>query len=76
MQGKIKINIQKEAEPFAIEHALCLAHQGYKELAIFALGMLALGLGWHYNTLVYYFKEGNINQDNSEDEWMKRRSNN
>ena len=76
MQGKININIEKEAEPFAIEHALCLAHQGYKDSATLVLAFLGLASRWHKDKLFYYFKEGNINQDNSEEEWMKRRSNN
>ena len=75
MQGTINISVEKEAETFAIEYALNLAHQGHKDSATLIFGFLGLDSRWHIDKLVYYFKEGNINKDNSEEEWLKRRSN-
>ena len=47
----------------AIEYALNLAHQGYENEAILILGLTGLSLKWNIDELIYYLKEGNINNE-------------
>ena len=47
----------------AIEYALNLAHQGYENEAILILGLTGLALKWNIDELIYYLKEGNINNE-------------
>ena len=47
----------------AIEYALNLAHQGYEDEAVLILGLTGLALKWNIDELIYYLKEGNINNE-------------